>query len=769
MQRVSAVPVLAAIAAFLGLSFLVACGGGNSVNTTVSQLVLSPTTFSLNEGGVGTLAVSAENSAGTIVPADITFSSSNNNIATVSTGGLICAGQWDSVFINCTPTNGTAGVGQVTITAASGSITATATVYVHEQVDQVKAVLGSSCTTMGQPVNISGEAFSTTAPGCSPAAPCNITSTVGPFVFGSNDTAIVASSSGIVPTFNSALNTPTYQSGGTISGSSGQTCNLSNFNGLTGATATVALSSQNTIAAGTQLTITAPGSGGTTPPTTATLTNGTATCSGTANVTTSLSNGVLTAAVPGATTVFASVSGVNSVGAPYMTCPVAKISVRSATGSTTSFTLNPTATQPLTADVFDTNGQYITPTLTWGSSSIAAVTVAATGSVTNPATITAVAAGTSSITAACSYPDCNRFVPAQYSQNVVTAAVTGATSTSVYAASTNSLMLVPFNISTDTPGSAITLPAYPNSIAADPAGVNVYLGTNSSGLMTVNVSTGAVTTSAVNGTIVAVTPDGQYMLISDPAGAVRYFDIASSAVTGSAPGYLTTSSAYTPDSKSNGWVSGTNLGAGLQTAFSGLIALGFTANAIDISAQGGLTYITSASGREIDILSTCNHSQNQTLTANAPTLIAKLPNGTGAVAADPPAIDLVSTPSTYNSGCPVTTQSTIATYDLGAGDFTAQQIFVSSDSSRAWVVTNLPRVLTFDLSTLTPTAIGLAGSPTPYNGGITLDGTHVYVGASDGTVHRIDTAELADIAQIAVNLKDANGNVTPPNLVTVVP
>jgi len=330
-------------------------------------------------------------------------------------------------------------------------------------------------------------------------------------------------------------------------------------------------------------------------------------------------------------------------------------------------------------------------------------------------------------------------------------------------------MLVPFNISADSPGTAITLPAYPNSIAADPAGVSVYLGTNSSGLMVVNVSSGAVTTAAVSGTIVAVTPDGQYVLISDPAGAVRYFSIATGAVTGSAPGYTTTSSAYTPDSKANRWVSATNLGVGLQTAFSGLVALGFTANAVDISAQGGLTYITSASGREINILSTCNNAQNQTLTANAPTLIAKLPNGTGAVAADPPAIDVVSTPSTYNSGCPVTTQSTIATYDLGAGDFTAQQIFVSSDSSRAWVVTNLAGVLTFDLSTLTPTAIALTGSPTAYNGGITLDGTHVYVGTSDGTVHRIDTSALADIAQITVNLKDANGNVTPPNLVTVVP
>ncbi len=768
MQRVSAVPVLAAIAAFLGLSFLVACGGGSSANTTVSQLVLSPTTFSMNQGAVSTLAVSAENSAGTIVPADITFSSSNSNVATVSTGGLICAGQWDSVFVNCTPNPGTPGVGQVTITAASGSITATATVYVHEQVDQVQTVLGSGCTSMGQAVNISGRAFSTTAPGCSPAAPCNITSTVGPFSFGSNDTSIVASSSGIVATYNSATNTPIYSSGGTISGSTGQTCNLSNFNGLTGATGTVALTSSNTIATGTHLNITASGSGGSTPPTTATLSNGTATCSGTANVVTSLTNGVLTAGTPGMTTVFASVSGVNSVGTPYLTCPVASIMVTNANSGQTSFTLNPTATQGLTADVYDTNGQYITPTITWGSSSPAAATVAATGSASNPGTITAVAAGTAYITASCSYPDCNRFVPAQYSQNVVTATVTGSTSTSVYAASTHSLMLVPFNISSDSPGTAITLPAYPNSIVADPAGLAVYLG-SSTGLMAVNIAAGTVTTYAVNGTIVAISPDGQYMLISDPAGAVRYFDIATGSLVSSEPGYLTNSSAYTPDSKFNEWITGTNIAVGLQTAFSGLVPLGYTASALDISAQGGLTYLTSASGREINILSTCNQAQNQTLTANAPTLIAKLPNGTGAVAADPPAIDVVSTPSTYSSGCPVTTQSTIATYDLGAGSFTAQQIFVSSDSTRAWVVTNLPQVLTFDVPTLTPTAITLAGSPTPYNGGVTLDGTHVYVGTSDGTVHRIDTSVLADIAQVAVNLKDANGNVTVPNLVSVVP
>ena len=76
-----------------------------------------------------------------------------------------------------------------------------------------------------------------------------------------------------------------YFSGGTITGSSTQTCNVGTFNGGgSGATATVALTGTNTIAAGTAFTMTAAGSGYTSIPTTAVLTSGTATCSGTINL-----------------------------------------------------------------------------------------------------------------------------------------------------------------------------------------------------------------------------------------------------------------------------------------------------------------------------------------------------------------------------------------------------------------------------------------------------------------------------------------------------
>ncbi len=80
----------------------------------------------------------------------------------------------------------------------------------------------------------------------------------------------------------------TYTSGGTITGSAGQTCTLSSFNGATGTTATVALTGTNVVASGTALTMTYRGYGATAAPTSATLGNGTATCSGAATITSTI-------------------------------------------------------------------------------------------------------------------------------------------------------------------------------------------------------------------------------------------------------------------------------------------------------------------------------------------------------------------------------------------------------------------------------------------------------------------------------------------------
>ena len=763
MRRIPVVSVLSALLAAGSLSFLAGCGGSGVKTPAVATITIAPTTLSLNQGAVAGISATAQDSTGSTIAADITYTSGNPSIATVSTAGLVCGGVWDANFINCNVIGGQAGVGQVTITATSGTATATATIYVHLQVDKVVVNPLSGCTSMGQVVPVTATACSNSVPGCSAGSPCSsgspcdITSTVGPITINTNDQTVVATSSGVEPDYSATTNSPTYTSGGTITGSkgqtcnlsnftagtngginpfyssitnsptytsggsiigtTGQTCNLSNFNGVSDATATVALTGTDTIASGTILTVTADGTGGVTAPTTATLTNGTATCSGTANVITALNStignglnvvgamatvaltsantiasgthltvtasgygastppttatlsngsatcsgtasvitaltgtGVFTAQNPGSATIFASVSGVNGTSVPYLTCPAVSIMVHDANSSNTSFTLGKTGTQPLVADIYDSAGQLIRPIITWGSSSTASVTVAP-GSAT-AATITAIEPGTASITASCTYPNCNKSFPnapppfnigAQYSNNVVTASVTGNTTTTVYAASTNSTTLIPINTATNTAGTAIALPNLPNSIVISPSGSTVYLGTASNiNVMAVDTATSTVTALPLSGNVISVSPDSNYLLVSDSvANNIYYYDIANGDVLYTTAGFTTSSNAYTPDSNITSWVSGTDwtsaFTTGLQLGLPGnaTITLPYTANALDISAQGGLTYIAGSNLGQIDVRSTCNEAEvTPGLSATNPTLIKAIPNGTGAVAAD---------------------------------------------------------------------------------------------------------------------------------------
>jgi hypothetical protein len=87
---------------------------------------------------------------------------------------------------------------------------------------------------------------------------------------------------------NDALAAGTYISGVSATGGAGQTCILSGFNHSPRATATVALTATNAITAGTVLFITDGGTGANAPSTSAHAASGTASCIGTAAVTTRL-------------------------------------------------------------------------------------------------------------------------------------------------------------------------------------------------------------------------------------------------------------------------------------------------------------------------------------------------------------------------------------------------------------------------------------------------------------------------------------------------
>ena len=127
--------------------------------------------------------------------------------------------------------------------------------------------------------------------------------------------------------------------------------------------------------------------------------------------------------------IYANVSGLNSVPQNALVCPVVSIQVHDAASSNTTFNLAPTNTQSIVADVIDSNGVAIRPALAWSSNpaGVAAVTLG-TSTTTNSATITANTAGTATVTATCATPNCNRNINPQYQQNVVTVNVSGTTS-----------------------------------------------------------------------------------------------------------------------------------------------------------------------------------------------------------------------------------------------------------------------------------------------------------------------------------------------------
>ncbi|MGH9644327.1 MAG: Ig-like domain-containing protein, partial [Terriglobales bacterium] len=254
--------VLILIALATALCFT-ACGGGGSSSstTTTNTVVVSPTTLSLNQTDVASLSAQVLDSTGAAVtnPKSVVYTSDTPAVATVNpTSGLVCGGTWDTSFVNCTPGQ----VGKATITANSGGLTATITVYVHKKVDRVVINTPSSaCKSMGQTLQLSATAYSNGT---------DVTSTVGPLNW-------------------RALNS---------------------------------------------------------------------------NVATVDTTGILTAVAPGGTTLYATISNVTSPPVSYTTCGVRSINLHVSGASGTAFSLAAAGTQQLTADVIDSAGNTISPTLT---------------------------------------------------------------------------------------------------------------------------------------------------------------------------------------------------------------------------------------------------------------------------------------------------------------------------------------------------------------------------------------------------------------------
>jgi hypothetical protein len=636
----------------------------------------------------------------------VTFLSSNTAVVTVAANGLACAGSWDNLASPTICTPGGVGVAQVTATA-SGVTSPPTTVYVHQHIDGV--TLQDICS------------------GAQPPAPCTLPRHPCQSLL-QKETSLPQ---------NTVYEARAFSRGVDITSTVGQ----------------FAWQAEN--------------------PTVVTLSN---TAPGLSNIVndTSLNQVEATAKTPGVTPVFATVGTATSVPINFTSCLVQSIALAVTGSSTTSKIIVPTVT--------DTVGNVISIVtnvsgipLTWSSSQPGSVTVTSSGSASG-----STSGGGATIIASCTPPTCNIGVfPTQpiYPENAVQMILnpsgTTATSATVYVSSTgcgttaNCVSTVVPITTPSTLGTAVALPATPDSFVFNRQGTKVYIGTNSGllgskGLMVLDSGSSTVTQStSTPGKVLAVSPDGSKVIVSDTADTpqqVFVFDTAANtntafSITGA------TAADFSPDSLKAYIIAGSTLYVYSKLDALQTIPLRAPANDVAFLAEGAFAYLAGGDPAGVLVRRTCDNGEADTVTTAAtPTFIRALPDATHILALVPPTstsgsatIDLI-TASTAPVGCTPPVSDSVISFGLGqgtGGSFTATQLIIAENGSTAYIFSpDVNGILVFDIGARTSSTLLLAGNAAPIQASLTPDGTLLLVGATDGMVHEIQTATGADIAQI---------------------
>jgi hypothetical protein len=229
---------------------------------------------------------------------------------------------------------------------------------------------------------------------------------------------------------------------------------------------------------------------------------------------------VITAELPGTTTVTAQVSGGSSAAGFISVCPPASINVTLANGAT-SGTITQGVQQDLTTTITDTNGNPLTG-LSLDYQSTDPIDISAA----NGGGINASFPGTAAIYAICQPATCN---PAPINQiglygtglpissNPVTVTTPGTASDFLWFSSPGqSQYFEPIELITGTVGPTVRMPYVPNSMVMDRSGNTLYFG-SSHELMEYATFSNALTKQDPNapGVVLAVSPANDYLLIND--------------------------------------------------------------------------------------------------------------------------------------------------------------------------------------------------------------------------------------------------------------
>lgn len=718
-------------AAIVSASLVPFIGCGSSVPPTPgfgvpSVIRLQPApTASLDLGSTTQFSASALSGARTPLSTTFSYSTSNPNVVSIANNGLVCAGTWDNVAapVVCTP----GGVGRAQVTASAAGVTsAPTTVYVHQPIAQIRVA--------AIPLQ--------TPPFVDPTLNC-YTSLAG---------------SAITP------HSQDYQASALADDATGHpTVDITPSVG--------------------------PFSWAESQPSVATLT--TLSSFG-------LPNGQvqLAAHTPGMTQIFASIANTTSGPVSFTTCPVQSISLAvNGTGGNT-IAGNKGTSSSVAATVSDIAGNLIAPTLTWSSSASAVAAVSTAGGVTSPG------AGGASITASCIAPTCNvNLSPPQsiYPPTPISATYTSTTATAfnVFVASSNATCaanvncvasLVPISGTPPVAGTAAPLPSVPNSMQFLPSGGTAFMGSQK-GLMAVTAAATPPTTKSsptVTGKVLAVSPDGKKVIVSDtssPVNQVFIFDTTASTSTNLLISGAT-AAAFSPDSL-KAFILAATVAQNVVTTTLYVYSTQSALQTIQLTtgtpappppmdaaflANGMFGYASAGNLGTFD-LATCDDPtqplapQVQSVGASISS-IRPLPDGSGFVGLAVPNLAFINTAingfplSSGQSGCPapfqhppgvLTATNTVTSVPLSGSAFTPVAFLLSSDAQKIYIVVqNSTTIIVFDVLRRVQSALTLVGNLNPLAAALAPDGQTLYVSGTDSKVHFVNTVSGGDVYQVGV-------------------
>lgn len=659
--------------------FLLAACSTTSPTTVVVEVVpatvnlcLAPTTacpgglnISLEVGLTQFLLAVGKNRSGSILVETFSYQSSNPAVLTIANDGVACAGTWNSLTTPQVCTPGPTGVAQVTATA-HGVSSPPVTIYVHQHVTGV-----TISKVPNQPPTLSNICFSRGAPGGPESTlyqafafsgTADITSSVGPF---------------------------DWQS--------------------------VLLAGQTT----SSVTLATPPPG------------------------TPLNQEIAIASAPGITPFFASVGPFHSQSVQFETCPVQSVSLAAVGNPATSFVVNTGSSTTLNATATDILGMNLVALpLTWTSSNPVSVSAAGllSGVYASVGTATASVPGGSAVIASCTPPTCNGGITPSlpiYPKAAISFTVRSTTNPaipSVYVTSagcsfttiTCNTTIVPVTRTSSTgaftAGNPILLPYAPNSIVFDPRGAASYLGVDSSsfgtqGLMTFSSAVSSAT--SVAGKVLAVSPPvtlanaSQAILVVvadtvDIPNQVFIYNTSSRTAISFLMDHAV-AAAFSPDGMKAYIVSdqscpGTASGGCLLVSStvdaSQTIQLPSPATDTAFIGEGSFGYLAGGDPAGASFLPTCfdpNLLGSLGSVNLASELIRPLPDGHSALVLAPPDIQAVTATiggaaSTGAFGCPAPrgflsiTNTPGSAFNLGIGNFTPTQFFISPDGSAAYIL-----------------------------------------------------------------------------------